>query len=195
MPLFKSQIICLLILCVFTIVTNSLLLLPTPWQKVSDIERYYQAQYTATTDDELQEMKITRAELKRSVDFSIERSSREIWLRWIASALLTIAHLVASWLFFRGKYDAARVGLLVTSSIYLIGWAGAICVLEPSAAMTVIAAFVERILNEWMMAPLPWFIRFSMLYGAAPLAYIVIIWLLIFARRCERITAKRVSFD
>jgi hypothetical protein len=168
----------LFVLCIFTALSNLLMLYPTAWQHVNEIEQLYQNQSSNTTAADLQEMEVTRAELEKSIAFEIDHRSREVWLRWIVSMVLSLAHIAATYLLIRNDSSGARIGLSITSTIYLLGWAGTLIVIDTGSRITVLDAFVERIFMECVARPPFWAARFLLLFCVAPLAYVIILRLL-----------------
>jgi hypothetical protein len=96
----------LFVLCIFTALSNLLMLYPTAWQHVNEIEQPYQNQSSNTTAADLQEMEVTRAELEKSIAFEIDHRSREVWLRWVVSMVLSLAHIAATYSVIRN--DSSR---------------------------------------------------------------------------------------
>lgn len=171
-----------MVLCIFTVFSNLLLLFPTAWQHVRDVERLYQAESANTTDRDLVEMQMSRAELEKSVAFAIERRSLDIWVRWAASLALFLAHLAATYSLVRKNSRGARIALSITATLYLVGWVGFVVTLEGSSGGTLLDDFVERVVIECTATPPLWVARFLIVHCVAPLAYLFMLFSLLWQR-------------
>ena len=154
-----------------TAIINLLLLLPTPFEQVKTVKAYSDTQRIEQAEQTTNE----RDQLTRNVAFSESRKITEIWIRWIAVAMLCGLHILSVTALVRSGSRIAYVGMSVTSSIYLLGWASSIVILGDPLVASIMDKFMYRILNEIAIGHTFWIVRFFLLYCFNPLAFLVIL--------------------
>ena len=166
-----------IIVSVVVLAAGFSLLFPTPFESQQRVAEYYKQQQSELSSH-LDEMKVTTAELEKSIAFSIARQRQELWLRWAASFLFFAITAVSLWSYAKVQSTVGRTGLFVAAVTYLVLWFFAVIIQGDPSRASILDAFVGRILNELVVGDAVVLGRYLLLFVLAPVASVALVFLL-----------------
>lgn len=175
-----------LVVSAVLLAASLVLLFPTPFESQQQVAEYYKQQQSELSSH-LDEMKVSAAELEKSISFSIARQQRDIWLRWSASLLFFALTAMSFWRYVKTQSAVSKTGLFVAAVTYLAVWFFAVIVLGDPSRATILDSFVGRILNELAIGNPVVFARFLLIYALAPLASLALVFLLMSESRQQSV--------
>lgn len=167
----------LIVLGIFTILINLLLLIPSPFEQIKVLQALEEQQIVEQVNN-FEGTKADQNEIKKNIEFTINRKTNAIWLRWASVAIFCSLQMFCFISLLKNKQNTsiANVGIFCTSVIYLLCWALSIATSQVASA-SILDGFVQRILTEFSVNQGFWATRYFLLNCLNPLLCIFILGL------------------